>query len=111
MSKSYYRQIALAPLGPEAVEQLLADLLGSDPSLSGLRELVGERTGGNPFFIEEVVQSLVEAGSLEGERGGVPARAARSTTQRCRRACRRCSAARIDRLAARARRPSCRRRR
>jgi class 3 adenylate cyclase/tetratricopeptide (TPR) repeat protein len=69
MSKSYYRQIALVPLGPEAIEEMLGDLLGSDPSLDGLPELVRERTGGNPFFIEEVVQSLVEAGSLEGERG------------------------------------------
>ena len=69
MSKSYYRQIALAPLGPEAIEQLLAELLGSDPSLGGLGDLVRERTAGNPFFIEEVVRSLVEAGNLEGERG------------------------------------------
>jgi adenylate cyclase len=69
MSRSYYRQIALAPLGPEAVEQLLAELLGSDPSLDGLAELIGERTEGNPFFIEELVQALVEAGSLAGERG------------------------------------------
>ena len=28
-----------------------------------------ERTGGNPFFIEEVVQALAEAGSLAGARG------------------------------------------
>jgi class 3 adenylate cyclase/tetratricopeptide (TPR) repeat protein len=69
MSRSYYRQIALAPLGAEAIEELLAELLGSDPSLDGLSELVRERTGGNPFFIEELVQALVEAGSLEGERG------------------------------------------
>src|SRR5206468_12706107 len=69
MSSSYYRQIALVPLGPEAIEEMLGDLLGSDASLEGLPELVRERTGGNPFFIEEVVQSLVEAGNLEGERG------------------------------------------
>ncbi len=69
MSKSYYRQIALAPLGPEAIEALLVDLLGSAPSLDGLSELVRDRTRGNPFFIEELVQSLVESGSLEGERG------------------------------------------
>jgi adenylate cyclase len=69
MSKSYYRQIPLAPLGPEAIDELLADLLGSDPSLNGLPDLVRERTAGNPFFIEEVVRSLVEAGNLAGERG------------------------------------------
>jgi tetratricopeptide (TPR) repeat protein len=48
---------------------MLADLLGEDPSLDGLAELVGERSEGNPFFIEEIVQSLVEQGSLTGERG------------------------------------------
>jgi len=69
MSRSYYRQIALAPLGPEAIEQLLADLLGPDPSLDGLADLVRERTQGNPFFIEELVQSLIEGGSLDGEPG------------------------------------------
>src|SRR3989475_45790 len=69
MSRSYYRQIALAPLGPEAIEELLADLLGSDPSLDGLTELIRGRTGGNPFFIEELVLALAEAGSLHGARG------------------------------------------
>src|SRR6185369_13130385 len=34
-----------------------------------VRELVRERAGGNPFFVEEIVQSLVEAGALEGTRG------------------------------------------
>jgi adenylate cyclase len=34
-----------------------------------LPALVRERTGGNPFFIEEVVQALVEGGSLVGTRG------------------------------------------
>ena len=55
------------PRGDRAAAR--SDLLGSDPSLDGLPELIRERTGGNPFFIEELVQALVEAGSLEGERG------------------------------------------
>jgi class 3 adenylate cyclase/tetratricopeptide (TPR) repeat protein len=69
MAKSYYRQIPLGPLGPEETEQMLADVLGSHPSVAGLDKLIRERTGGNPFFIEEVVQSLVEAGNLVGEPG------------------------------------------
>jgi adenylate cyclase len=69
MSHSYYRQIALAPLGAEATEALLSDLLGRDPSLDGLAELIRARTGGNPFFIEELVQTLSEGGSLQGKRG------------------------------------------
>jgi class 3 adenylate cyclase/tetratricopeptide (TPR) repeat protein len=69
MSRSYYRQIALGPLGAQAVQDMLFELLGSDPSLTQLVELVRKRTQGNPFFIEELVRSLVEAGTLEGERG------------------------------------------
>ena len=69
MSRSYYDQIALDALGPEPVHELLAELLGTDPSLVELAGLIGERTQGNPFFIEELVRSLAEGGSLEGERG------------------------------------------
>jgi tetratricopeptide (TPR) repeat protein len=57
------------PLGPEATRELLGDLLGTDPSLAGLAERIHQRTGGNPFFIEEVVHSLVDSGQLEGPRG------------------------------------------
>jgi len=69
MSNSHYRQIALAPLSADAIDAILAELLGDDRSLAGVPELIRTRTGGNPFFIEEVVQSLVESGNLEGDRG------------------------------------------
>ncbi len=61
--------VALPPLGSEAIGELLADLLGTDPTLAGLAALLRERTGGNPFFIEEVVQSMAESGALAGSRG------------------------------------------
>jgi len=69
MQKSYYRQIPLAPLGSDAIRALLADLLGGDPSTQGLAEDIHARTGGNPFFIEEVVQGLIESGHLDGTHG------------------------------------------
>jgi len=69
MQKSYYQQLPLLPLAPEAIQELLDDLLGRDPSVSALPELIRERTGGNPFFIEEIVESLAEGGSLAGTRG------------------------------------------
>jgi tetratricopeptide (TPR) repeat protein len=69
MEKSHYQALPLAALGPEAISELLADLLGGDPSLQGLPELIRTRTGGNPFFTEEVVQSLIESGSLQGTKG------------------------------------------
>jgi adenylate cyclase len=69
MSRSEYQQIALRPLGPEDCDDLLRDLLGSDPSLDAIRARVYERSGGNPFFAEELVTGLQEAGAFEGERG------------------------------------------
>jgi class 3 adenylate cyclase/tetratricopeptide (TPR) repeat protein len=63
------RTISLRPLGPESTRELLRDLAGEDPSLDGLGDLIHERTAGNPFFIEEIVRALAEAGNLEGERG------------------------------------------
>ncbi|MGH9576654.1 MAG: ATP-binding protein, partial [Terriglobales bacterium] len=46
ISKSYYRQIPLAPLGAEAVWALLDDLLGHDASMAGLATMIHARTGG-----------------------------------------------------------------
>jgi adenylate cyclase len=69
MQKSWYRQIPLTPLGKNAIGELLADLLGDDPSIAALAGPIHERTGGNPFFTEEVAQTLIESGHLEGERG------------------------------------------
>jgi class 3 adenylate cyclase/tetratricopeptide (TPR) repeat protein len=69
MQRSHVQQLALAPLGPEAIRELLEDLLGTDPSTAGLAGLIHERTGGNPFFAEEVVQSLIESDHLAGARG------------------------------------------
>ncbi len=69
MQKSWYRQIPLTPLGREAIAELLADLLGTDPSIAALAEPIHTRTGGNPFFTEEVAQTLIESGHLEGSRG------------------------------------------
>jgi class 3 adenylate cyclase/tetratricopeptide (TPR) repeat protein len=69
MQRSYYQQMPLLPLGSEAITELLRDLLGTAPSLAGLADRIRDRTGGNPFFIEEVVRSLIEAGSLEGSSG------------------------------------------
>jgi class 3 adenylate cyclase/tetratricopeptide (TPR) repeat protein len=69
MQRSYYQQLPLQPLAPEAIRAFLRDQLGEDPSVAALPEMIHERTKGNPFFIEEVVQSLVESGHLAGTRG------------------------------------------
>jgi class 3 adenylate cyclase len=68
MHRSYYQQLALRPLEAGAIAEILGDWLGGDPSLDGLPEHLCDRTGGNPFFLEEVVQALIEARALRGTR-------------------------------------------
>jgi class 3 adenylate cyclase len=95
--------IALAPLGDSDTVALLAELLGSDPSVAELAAIIADRAAGNPFFAEEMVRELVQRSVLAGDRGSyvcgtnatevtVPA-----TVQAA-------IAARIDRLSAPARR-------
>jgi class 3 adenylate cyclase len=67
MRHSYYQQLCLVPLSAEAVGEMLRDLLGDDPSLAPIPEHLIERTGGNPFFVEEVVRALMEDGTLAGQ--------------------------------------------
>lgn len=62
-------QLRLEPLGPAEAQGLLTALLGDDPTLAPLKQLILEKTEGNPFFIEEVVQTLVEEQSLLGDAG------------------------------------------
>ncbi|MCP3471329.1 AAA family ATPase [Bradyrhizobium sp. CCGUVB1N3] len=67
-SKENYRQIRLSALPTRDTRYLLEALLGEDPELASLKQLLIAR-GGNPFFIEETVRSLVETQYLAGERG------------------------------------------
>jgi tetratricopeptide (TPR) repeat protein len=88
-SKTYYTQLRLDPLAKEGAQEMLDALLASAPSLSdrsvlplpdqeedrgegiaALKRLIVERTEGNPFFMEEIVQALVEQGALVSN-GGV----------------------------------------
>jgi class 3 adenylate cyclase/tetratricopeptide (TPR) repeat protein len=68
-SKTYYTQLRLGPLSPVRADELLQGLLGDDPILTPLKQLLIARTEGNPFFLEESVRALVETGVLVGEQG------------------------------------------
>jgi class 3 adenylate cyclase/tetratricopeptide (TPR) repeat protein len=68
-SKTYYTQLRLDPLPPASADEFLQALVGSDPSLAPLTQLLVVRTQGNPFFLEESVRTLVETEVLAGERG------------------------------------------
>jgi class 3 adenylate cyclase len=61
--------ISLAPLSDSEIAALIDELLGTDPSVAGIKALVAERAGGNPFFAQEMVRELAERAVLEGHRG------------------------------------------
>jgi tetratricopeptide (TPR) repeat protein len=89
--------LRLDPLSQESAQALLDGLLGADPALQPLKRRLVAHTDGNPFFLEESVQALVETGVLTGVRGdhhlGVP-----DTTIRIADRVQSVVAARIDRL-------------
>jgi class 3 adenylate cyclase/tetratricopeptide (TPR) repeat protein len=63
-SKTYYTQLRLDPLGKESADEMLAALLGDNSDLAALKRTIIERTEGNPFFMEETVQVLLDEGAL-----------------------------------------------
>jgi class 3 adenylate cyclase/tetratricopeptide (TPR) repeat protein len=95
--KAHYTQLRLDPLPQESADALLQGLLGDEGGLAPLKQLLIERTKGNPFFLEESVRTLVETQVLSGERGtyhlvqGLPTMAVPPTVQAV-------LATRIDRL-------------
>ncbi len=68
--KTYYTQLRLDPLGRESAAEMLSGLVGDDPQLRELKELIIAKTDGNPFFVEEMVQALFDQGVLV-DNGGV----------------------------------------
>ena len=68
-NKTYYTQLRLDPLPPESTGEILNSVLGNDHGLQSLKQLLIERTEGNPFFLEESIRTLVETKALAGERG------------------------------------------
>ncbi|MBV8056480.1 MAG: AAA family ATPase [Deltaproteobacteria bacterium] len=62
--KPYYSRIRLEALNVDSSEEMLSVLLGDAAELAAVKRFVAERTGGNPFFIEEMVQALFNQGAL-----------------------------------------------
>src|SRR5580698_2717856 len=63
-SKTYYTQLRLDPLAKDSAEEMLSALLGDNAELVPLKRVIIEKTEGNPFFMEETVQVLLDEGAL-----------------------------------------------
>ena len=67
--RAHCQQLPLVPLGADALQEMVASLLGPDPSVEALTPRVMEWTTSNPLYAEEVINTLIEAAQLEGQRG------------------------------------------
>ena len=63
-----YREIELRPL-PAGASRELADALAESALPAAVADLLAERAGGNPFFLEEAIQDLIERGALRRREG------------------------------------------
>ncbi len=55
-----YAMIVLEPLQAEQTDLMLANLLGMKDMPRNIRDLIVDKAQGNPFFVEELIRSLIE---------------------------------------------------
>jgi len=63
--QSFIHKAVLEPLPQDVTALLFSSLVGASASVLPLASTICERSGGNPFFLEEIVQHLRETGVLE----------------------------------------------
>jgi tetratricopeptide (TPR) repeat protein len=61
---AHYQRLGLETLGSDASLRLVRNLLGGLPLEPALEQKIVEKTGGNPFFMEEIVHNLLDRGDL-----------------------------------------------
>jgi len=64
-----FYSIELAPLQVDQTEILLNNLLGINNLPKTIRDLIAEKAQGNPFFVEEMIRSLIETKQIVYENG------------------------------------------
>lgn len=66
---SWFAEHVIEPLGDGEMLRLARACLGDDPSVLGITTELVSRADGNPFFLEQLVFTLIDNGSLEGTPG------------------------------------------
>lgn len=69
-------RVELEPLDPDQAGELLRNLLHIQDLPDAVRQLILERSEGNPLFVEEVLRSLMDAGHIVRQKDGWHATAA-----------------------------------
>lgn len=60
----YHSQVRLSPLSRTGSERLVGNLLEVDNLSPQVRDMILKRAEGNPFFVEEIIRSLVDSKQL-----------------------------------------------
>jgi class 3 adenylate cyclase/tetratricopeptide (TPR) repeat protein len=68
--RARFQELSLDPLAPEATLRVAGELLGGHRSVRSLTQRIAERSGGNPFFVEEAIRSLKASHDITGRMGG-----------------------------------------
>jgi tetratricopeptide (TPR) repeat protein len=61
---THYQRLGLETLSFDASIRLVRNILGGLPLDPALEKKIVEKTGGNPFFVEEIVRDLLDRGDL-----------------------------------------------
>lgn len=61
---THVHELELRALSPRQTRQMVSSLLGHDEPPAELVDFVVDRTDGNPFFVEEIINSLIETETL-----------------------------------------------
>jgi len=67
---AYHVEIMLTPLDEKVSEKLIRKILNIKGLQQSVIDQIGDRAGGNPFFIEEVVRSFIDGGAVIAIGGG-----------------------------------------
>jgi len=61
---THYQRLGLETLSFDASIRLVRNILGGLPLAPEIEKKIVEKTGGNPFFVEEIVRDLLDRGDL-----------------------------------------------
>jgi len=64
-----YQEIQLQDLSATEVQEMLASILETADVPQDLQRFVQEKVGANPFYLEEMINSLIESGILQPDNG------------------------------------------
>ena len=64
-----YQEIQLQDLSAAEIQEMLASILQTAAVPEDLRRFVQEKVGTNPFYLEEMINSLIESGILQPDNG------------------------------------------